>query len=854
MPKQQKKEKKGFFSDKRYLAFIIPVAVMLLTCIVRGIYPFGTRSFLRTDMYNQYMPFFTEFLDKLQTGDSLLYSWHAGIGTNFCGLYAYYLASPLNWLLLLCPKAYVIEFMTLLIMLKTGLSGYFFAWYLKKHTALTAGFPGGLPVIAGNGKMQEMPIREMADVMFALFYALSGFWAAYNWNIMWMDVICLAPVVILGLEELVLENKTTLYYLSLSLAIISNYYLCIMLCIFLVLYYAYMLCMHPSKWQSVFNFFLYSLLAGGTGAIVMLPEMMALKVTKFSKINFPDTIKFYFNFLEEMTRMCLGVKNELMLEHWPNLYSGVAVLFLVVLFVLDRKIPKRSRLIRVSLIGFFWLSFSCNVLDFIWHGLHYPDSLPSRQSYLYTFLLLTMCYEVFWHLPQMKIWKLAVAFAMAFGLVGLGFFFNQTEYYEPNHAYPLTALFLGIYLLLLIMYRYQAKWRIIALWLAFLTTITEVGVNTMITSIKTTSRSTYMDQVPEMETLLARTEAEDETVFYRVEDKERLTKNDAMKIGFNSASIFSSTTHYPVAAFYKEMGMLGSKTFYCNKGATPLANAMLSVKYLISDSPDESNTLRKLVDSEGDVYLYENRYWLPLGYAVDEHLSDYWDYEETGAITTQNRLAEAFGIDADLYTLTETKDLAEGKKSVTATRNGYYYITCLSSGVDTVTAVYENREDEKKKFTKVYQEYLLDLGYLEAGETVTLSATARKTEEPVEDLSLKSCILNENILSELIGKMGEHPLVVDSYTSTTVEGHISVPENRLLVTSIPHEEGWELYVDGVKTPITVFEDAYISVNLTKGDHTIKLQYHALGLNWGIGISLICFGIFLFNYIMKKKEA
>lgn len=55
------------------------------------------------------------------------------MGVNFSALYAYYLASPVNWLLILCPKKFIIEFMTILIVLKTGLSGLSFSWYLKKH-------------------------------------------------------------------------------------------------------------------------------------------------------------------------------------------------------------------------------------------------------------------------------------------------------------------------------------------------------------------------------------------------------------------------------------------------------------------------------------------------------------------------------------------------------------------------------------------------------------------------------------------------------------------------------------------------------------------------------------------------
>ena len=58
-------------------------------------------------MYHQYAPFFSEFQHKLRTGGSLLYSWDVGMGVNFAALYAYYLASPLNWLVILCPKAYI---------------------------------------------------------------------------------------------------------------------------------------------------------------------------------------------------------------------------------------------------------------------------------------------------------------------------------------------------------------------------------------------------------------------------------------------------------------------------------------------------------------------------------------------------------------------------------------------------------------------------------------------------------------------------------------------------------------------------------------------------------------------------
>ena len=86
------------------LAFFVPAFIMLVLFIIRGIYPFGDRSFLFSDMYHQYMPFLSEFVHKIKAGEGLFYSYNVGIGSNFLALYVYYLASPFNWLVFLLPE------------------------------------------------------------------------------------------------------------------------------------------------------------------------------------------------------------------------------------------------------------------------------------------------------------------------------------------------------------------------------------------------------------------------------------------------------------------------------------------------------------------------------------------------------------------------------------------------------------------------------------------------------------------------------------------------------------------------------------------------------------------------------
>ena len=100
---------------------LLPLFIAILVCIDHGIYPFGDQCMLQVDMYHQYCPFFTELLDKLKEGGSIFYSWRIGLGADFISLFAYYLSSPLNVFLLFCPPAYVIEFMTILVLLKLSL-------------------------------------------------------------------------------------------------------------------------------------------------------------------------------------------------------------------------------------------------------------------------------------------------------------------------------------------------------------------------------------------------------------------------------------------------------------------------------------------------------------------------------------------------------------------------------------------------------------------------------------------------------------------------------------------------------------------------------------------------------------
>ena len=88
-----------------WLAFGLPVGLMLIVMLIAGSEPFGNElSMLYSDMYHQYFPFWVEFGRALRSGGGLLWNWAAGLGMDYLSLISYYLGSPLNLLAVLIPE------------------------------------------------------------------------------------------------------------------------------------------------------------------------------------------------------------------------------------------------------------------------------------------------------------------------------------------------------------------------------------------------------------------------------------------------------------------------------------------------------------------------------------------------------------------------------------------------------------------------------------------------------------------------------------------------------------------------------------------------------------------------------
>ena len=793
--------------DSLLAAFFVPVLVLVVIFAQRGIFPFGEECFLRTDMYHQYAPFFSEFQYKLTHGGSLLYSWDIGMGVNFSALYAYYLASPMNWLVALCPRQFLIEFMTVLIVIKTGLSGLSFTWYLRKHTGT----------------------REFGSCFFGIFYALSGYMAAYSWNIMWLDCILLFPVILFGLERLVKEKKGMVYCIALGLSILSNYYISIMICIFMVIYAAVLVILYPPKKGKEFaatagRFTLYSLLAGGLAAVVLLPEIYALQATASGNFDFPKTVSSYFSIFDMIARHMGNVQTEIGLDHWPNIYCGVAVLMLLLLYLGNKNIKIKEKAVYFSLLLFFYASFSVNVLNFIWHGFHYPNSLPCRQSFIYIALVLVMCYKAYLELKNTP-WKhIVMAFwgAAAFVILAEKLVDNEEQFHFA--VFYAAILFLALYTGCIYLY-HSRKWCRDGVLLAVLGLVfCESAVNMAVTSIPTTSRTAY---VKDNEDTMLLADSIRSSVFYRIEKGESRTKNDGAWMNFPSASLFSSVASAAMSDFFKNVGCESSTNAYSVKGSTPFIDALFAARYGIYPDQQPADSLKEQIGRQGSMWLYENKHTLPVGFVMPQDMETNWVLDSGNPANVQNDLSSVLGVS---NLLVPAEGVSEGKKlTFTADASGDYYVYVTNKKVEEVSAEIGERS---LSFDNVDRGYFLELGYLPKGQEVILQS---KTDgNPAMQAEIWR--FDPEAMEEIYQCLSQSPLELSSWTDTGLAGSINTPEGGTMFTSIPYDKGWKIWVDGTAVSGRPVFDAFLGVDLEPGEHKIRLSYEPQGLKTGAVIT------------------
>ena len=833
----EKKFKKSLLKNKYFtntlrirnyiLSFAIPFIGMLLIFMTKGVFPFGERSFIRTDLYNQYAPFFSELQYKLTHFESLFHTWDLGLGTNFLTIIAYYLSSPLNFLIALWPKEYVIEFITLLTAIKMSLASLAMCHYLTvKFNKDTNGI-----------------------CFFAIFYSLSGYYAAYSWNTMWLTVIMIFPILMLAFDRMFYQGKGILYSVILGFTIFSNYYISVMICMFLVIYFIWTLIIVNENrprviLRRILTFGVYSLLAGMLAAVMLLPVIYAFNTTASNSNYFPKVWNEYFSIIDVISRHMVFSKVEMGLDHWPNIYSGVAIIPFVILYFMSKKISTKEKVMYALMLLLFYATFSLNIFNFIVHVFHYPNSLPARHGFIYIFIMLFLGYKAYSKLSAFNEKEIGVAFAISIALVLIANAFSKNGKVE-FFAFYFTIILLLLYLLLLDRFK-KRKLKGNIVLITFILISVEAILNMGATSVATTSRTSYVKDNKDVALLTSDLKNEEKENFYRIEKITRKTKDDGAWMNFYAASIFSSSAYKRGSDFYKKIGCEAAMNAYSITGSTPFINALLSLKYgLWTGEPKNPEALNLgFINSSNDTFLYRNLSTLPFSYVIDnillERLTRSLDMDTPPAV--QNSMSQVLVQKNVLDRIPLEIKGREGKFEVPADGDYYAYVPKTINEVEFVC------NEQTKTFTNLDRGFFMELGYLEESQEVVL----RNANKESKSITVDVYRFNFDVLEEIVNKINSDIKVTfnknkSGYLDFDVD---SRKDGTLLLTTI-YDESWTIYMDGKKVePKEVF-DTFLGLSVTKGKHNIVMEFVPRGLKVGFLITVMAICILILIYCISK---
>ena len=876
---------KSLLKENKYIYISGGVAlfIILLVYFCYEIIPFGEKIIYRMDLYHQYGPLFSELYDRLTSSESIIYSWNSGLGSSFLGNFFNYLSSPISFIVLLFGHKNTFEAVAAMIAIKAVLSSMAMSYYLKKSQKAN-----GFTIVA-----------------FGIMYAFCGYFVAYYWNVMWIDAMYILPFVVLGIENIINRGKCSTYIIALVFAIFSNYYIGYMLCIFSCIYfiYYYFCSLDDIKnkkallpetkgffkklsnsffWKSGLRFAFSSVVVGIILLFMLIPLMYILKSSSATANTMPDEYKSYFNIFDFLANHLAGLEPTIRSsgeDVLPNVYCGMLTVLLIPLYLFSKRISSTEKIASIVLLAVMYFSFNINFVNFFWHGFHFPNDLPYRQSFMYSFILLIMAFKALKNIDEYSKKQI-----LAVGISVIGFVVLTQKLGSKNvdDFTVLVTIAFTVLLTIVLGLIISKKAQVFALSIMLLCSIAAETISANTDHyVANQSKESFSSDYDDFKALQEEIATNDQLVFYREEMTELRARMDPCWYDYNGASTFSSMAYERVSNFQKDFGLYGNKiNSFTYNPQTPLYNAMFSLKYIYDKSNLIDENAYYTLKSENNAFkAYENNYVLNIAYPVSDEIigwnaSDYSNPVEaqeeyfklaTGVDGLYKRIydyelvygnvlsIDKFSIINEAFSLNKIDNNYDGAVTVdiTAKDNSNIYVYVYSRNLDTVSIF----SQALTTTMTVNDGYILDLGCHTPGELISI-------EMPLKDDCSSASVdfvvftVNHEKFVEGYNKLQDGQIEYTKFDETLITGSFIADKDEVLYTSIPYDESWNVYIDGKlvhKGDIFAISDALIGVNVTEGEHEITFVYEAQGLKECIVLSTLFVIMLLILYILNTQN-
>lgn len=852
------------------MSFWFPMLIMLGYFIYRGMAPFGNQTILTVDLGQQYIDQFATFkYTILSHPSSFFYSFSNGLGGDMIGEWAYYLMSPFNFIYLFFPIANFPTAILIVTVLKFGSAGLSMGYLLKK-LKLQSGY---------------------AIPLFAINYALSGWFVANDLNLLWLDAAILLPFLILQLELLLKQGTWYRYAIVLALTIISNYYIAYMIAIFIILYFLWRISwpqQQTLRWRSIKNFCLGSLIGGGLSAWLILPMYCQLKLGK-TQYNTPWSFKFDNDPIKLLLKLIPGSFDFNQMQNGQaNLFVSIFIIFTVFLFFTSKTFNWRIKFGALIILFILILATTWAPLTLLFHGMQYPVWYPYRFSFIISFVLIYLG-ALSWQPTKPVNLKHILSY---FILIILITFYALTQLKHISYIdYSSVTLFAGLAILTITQLITRNPNQQLCL-LFLVTTVTLISNVTL-----TLNRFSYISNAEYQRTIhslySANQQIKDDRSFHRVAQTFQRTRGDALMLNFYGGSHFSSTLSKNTTTFFANIGQPEGDNYVAYTNGSLLSDALLNMKYLITPN-NSSNTkagspITRLTGYRPDSKLYQpakhtqdseiwqNPFALPLTFAANEkalqtrmltnnplqnqnNLLQNLSGGLNPSVTTEN-FSQAIGYNVNAPN--EITDAVLMKKNInqpasldlkfTPKTDDSYYLT-IGAGLPIKDFDLLINNHVITQFNSYRHTVIVNLTTKAQNTPQTITIRFKNTKTLfLNNLTLYR--INQKIFDQQIKRLQSNSLIINKRNDRLISGRIHVDKHDSLVMStIPDAPGWHVYLDGHRVKKLTVANYFIAFKASPGSHELTYKYTPPFFEAGVALSLLSFIFILFSWILRKKLA
>lgn len=826
------------------MAFCFPILVILIVLKLGGYYPFGDISLVYNDMEFQYVDFFMWLHRVLEGKEFIGYSFNAGLGGETVALVAYYLASPLNILLIFAPIEKMAQFLSILIILKISLCGVTAYFYLSRR----------------------FEISGIYGVLISTSYALMGYNILQCSNVMWLDGVIVLPILALGVYKLVVKEKRVLYYITLFYAIISNWYTGYMLCIASALIFAVEMSLYYSKNRvkikviiaKMVRYAIVSVLSVMTTLFLFLPQTMQMmkqgKEIEWAKVLEPNLKFAYLNGFRDLYLQNLKLTQN---EYVPASYVGSIVLLLCIMFFISNEIGKAKKYIMGIFVAGIMLLMCFSPTNLMFTGFRFPYSHFYRQSFIFSFamvmtagmyirdssstsrkkdivkaagiaLAIGLVYDLLNHTKEIYISFLMIA------IIAIGFWF-----YNNQNKKNIIKMVAGVVMLLCLINEFSVRMK----W--------ELQDHSQSASYYTNYNNAVESQIAKLE---------DKLVDYRLDKQmSRFSTwesmgNESMAFGYSSISQYSSTGDYEIVGVLEKCGYGSGDNFNLPYRSILPMDSLLGVKYIFSTTDVFGCDMVDSFSLDGgqEVYgIYKNPYALPITLMTNIEQEDVV-LDDNNPFANHNRLYSLLcQNDVELYEYAQNINMQTDGQNATSWNykvgaDGPLYLYLKNASSDTTISV----NGEVKQTNGWYNNRIVFVGNYTKDDEVSITATGGTYQQ---DYGIQVATLDMEKFSQISKELQLEGVSLSQKSNGVIKVECQGEDDGTLFLSIPYDDGWQAWKNDKSVQISKTLGDFMTIPLENGENIITLKYRVPGLRLGVIMSICSAIVFCICEIVSKKN-